>query len=285
MKYTKRLYLLLGLGVAVVLTSFVKYFNEECISCSETNAVKVKPESLVNKTNQDIELKFKITEHFDDLSIKDKSKWIKKTYEDEWCIAEKELKRADADYAENELKDWYKLQGKALIRPGSSSGYSIPEKNGSIQYYEGLPLEQLEVLAYEGNKWAMVAFVKNSFADRKKQFEISGRMLVSGASYPALEFLVTDSLVLAMNSNSPEEANANVKKALIYVFWGLENYNNAAFNTFVAVTSQEFFIDKPMHNSLIINANADIKKGTEKLNNLINKLKIIIMLHLIPLLQ
>jgi hypothetical protein len=37
-------------------------------------------------------------------------------------------------------------------------------------------------------------------------------MLVSGASYPALEFLVTDSLVLAMNSNSPEEANANVKK-------------------------------------------------------------------------
>lgn len=91
----------------------------------------------------------------------------KKQYSEDWCIADKELNDTDLVYANSEVNDWNLLQGKARAK---DPYFAIEDElhypnNIMIAPYEALPLEELRELAVNGDKWAMVAYVQNPFAD------------------------------------------------------------------------------------------------------------------------
>ncbi|MGZ9898006.1 hypothetical protein [Shewanella gaetbuli] len=169
-----------------------------------------------------------------------------KKYSDDWCIADIELNEEDLRYANDQVNDWNVFQGKARIKsPNSSYAEEVGYPNNNlIISYEELPLEELRELAVNGDKWAMVAYVQNPFADNKTKDEIAKELLIIGASHYALEQLVLSSISSAKTSYRKagevnQETLDHIVEAVKYVYWGAQNYNFGGVGPFISNVSRE----------------------------------------------
>jgi hypothetical protein len=266
--------------IIVVAVSIAQYTDGFCILCSKSNDVVIQPsskpeqnaikkEAKNNSGNED-------NKNSQIVSIL-KSKFIKKAYEDEWCNARAELNEVDANFAKTELNDWFELQGKYRAKyRASSANESFYANNSLISSYEALPVNELESLAFQGDRFAMVTFVQTGrYSDRAKQNEISKKMLVQGVPYFALEHLTVGLISAAQSSyrrsGSVEEAKEYLKNALVYVFWGLENYNESAFQAFIATTSDSDMTKNYPLETLLAESGPDIKKRVAALSKWIQQ--------------
>ncbi len=169
-----------------------------------------------------------------------------KQYSEDWCIADIELNERDLAYAKTEVNDWNVFQGKARAKSPTSSyveevGYP---NNSLIISYEDLPLEEQRQLALKGDKWAMVAYVQNPFADNETKDEIAKELLVIGASYYAIEQLVLSSISSAKTSyrkagEANQETLDHIVEAVKYVYWGAQNYSFGGVGPFISNVSRE----------------------------------------------
>ena len=277
MKYTKKFWFLMFLGVIVIAFLRFSYFSKECISCKLLNETKNEFDNFSAKSNKLSPFVSKNTENLNIGGNKPQLKLAKKHYDDEWCIAKIELSESDYHYAQSQIEVWDELQGKSRAKsPYSSHANEMDYPNNSlIASYEALPLEQLESLAYSGDKWAMVTFVQNIFADEKQKDEIAKNLFVQGASYYALEHLVIHSLSAAKTSyrlsGSTQESIEHIKDALVYVYWGLENYSDGGLNPYLGIISREpFKTDLPV-NMLLADSEKEIKSRYEELTQQIKE--------------
>ncbi len=270
--------------VAIIFLS-VGYSSDECLTCENTNEsaaniieinTKAQPAdragSLSHKASNKL-VDNGITEKVElSAMTTNKASPPKKNYEDEWCFPDVELNESDNLYAQTQAEEWNRIIGKASFREDPFEFHMderyFPNVN-LMKPYEALPLEQLEALAFNDDKWAMVAFVQHSLADQGKKSEIAKRLLVQGASYYALKHLVRRSLVtakLSYDEGSRRESAEHIKEAFIYAYWGLNNFSEGGFATFTALTAKEaLFIELPVE-SLLTEAEQDLRERYEKLD-------------------
>ncbi|MFT6919708.1 MAG: hypothetical protein ACJA2G_002345 [Cognaticolwellia sp.] len=248
--------LLLG-GAALSVICYT-YFSGNCLSCAEIegtvdNSKTLSAKFVVAKTNltkesaSTILIESRSEQALISQSTNQKIRNLpkEKQYADDWCIADIELNERDFAYAKTQVNDWNILQGESRAKsPYSSyveeSGYP---NNSLIVSYEELPLAELRELAVKGDKWAMVAYVQNPFADNKTKDEIAKELLIQGASYYALEHLVLSSISAAKTSyrkgGADKETLEHIVEAVKYVYWGAENYNLGGVGPFVSNISRE----------------------------------------------
>lgn len=201
----------------------------------------------------------------------------RKQYSDDWCIADIELNEKDLGYANAQVNDWNIFQGKARTKsPYTSYAEELGYPNNNlIQSYEELPLEELKELAFNGDKWAMVAYIQNPFADNETKDEIAKELLVIGASYYALEQLVLSSISSAKTSyrkagEANQETLDHIVEAAKYVYWGAQNYNFGGVGAFISNVSREpLKSDLPME-LLLPSMEDKIKSSYQELSSWVN---------------
>lgn len=193
-----------------------------------------------------------------------------KAYEDDWCDGNTELSEEDLLFAQSELINWHKTIGNVSIHNPNH------ELASYVAAYKDLPIEELQSLALEGDKWAMVAYVQDSRVDdeQKPQYKnrIAKRLMVQGESYYAIGHLVSKLMGAAMieHVTKGEEAAINrLSDALAYMYWGLEHYNHGGVRPFLSYTDgREIFGEElPLEVAL---AKAE-EKAKYKLSVLINR--------------
>lgn len=204
----------------------------------------------------------------------------KKHYDDDWCFAKNELSESDYDFAQTELKDWERLIGKARAGNSVMAGrdeVSFPN-NSFIESYEELPIEELQVLALQGDKWAMITYLQDerpSFNEGNKfKDKFANELLVQGGSYYALQHIVLNLLGEARTSlrqSNKEKAIEHITDALAYAYWGLEHYNDAGLGSFIAITSGERFKKTLLLDEVLPYAVESVRSKLAKLTESINE--------------
>jgi len=290
MKYlsNKLLLSIIG-GVILSLISYI-YFSQKCIFCTEignsknlSTGLAIQEENLASrntsknliadKNNQD-QVSHSINHEARNLP---KRKPREKQYSDNWCIADLELSDRDLGYAKTQVNDWNVLQGKARSKSPytSHAGEEGYPNNSLILSYEELPLEELRKLAIKGDKWAMVTYVQNPFADNEIKDEVAKDLLVQGASYYALEHLVLSSISAAKTSFRKEGANQetinHITEAVKYVYWGANNYNLGGVGPFVSNVSREPLKSNLPMDILLPSLENEIRSSYKELTSWVNR--------------
>ncbi|ACJ30313.1 hypothetical protein swp_3623 [Shewanella piezotolerans WP3] len=171
----------------------------------------------------------------------------RKSFDDAWCNAVKELSPEDIILAESQVADWDEYQGRASMKSASEINLDDANhpNNSFVVSYQELPKAELKELASAGDKWAMVTLVQEAYGDKEFKYQIAKQLLVEGASYYALEYLVIQELSAAKSSyrrsGDTKEATDHIISALTYAFWGVENYNIAGLSTYLGVSSRGYF--------------------------------------------
>lgn len=201
----------------------------------------------------------------------------KKHYDDDWCAANDELSESDLMYARSELLRWHHTLGMASIGVDKTSNkhMEIYPNYVYVEPYESLPIDELQSLAFEGNKWAMVAFVQDDRGDVNAQEKVAKELLVHGASYYALDFLTMKSLSSASSKSHldyPEqEVVDHIIDALAYVYWGLDSYNEGGLNSYIRHASTNSLKSILPFEKVFLEADEQVNQRLEKLTNQIAK--------------
>ena len=209
-------------------------------------ATKVQNKALIaeNSTISDKEFHFRRI-------INKRFKFSKKDYDEQWCHPKYELNESDYQFAQTELKDWQRVIGFARAGNSAMAGrdqISFPN-NSYIEPYEALPLEQLQALALQGDKWAMVTYMQDGSsiygeAGRIKD-KIANELLIQGVSYYALGHIVSNLIgearISIEQSQNKEQAIEHIADALAHAYWGLEHYSDDGLNSFFAIAFHERF--------------------------------------------
>ena len=201
----------------------------------------------------------------------------KKHYDDDWCIANEELSESDLLYAKAELKDWYEALGMASIGIDKTSSKHVENYSNYVyvEPYESLPINELQTLALDGNKWAMVAFVQDDRADFSYREEVAKQLMVQGASYYALQYLtmksLSDAYTKANSENSEQDVTKHIVDALVYVFWGLESYNEGAIDVFLQLASTPVYKEHLPFEKVFLESSNQVNQRLEELKNWILK--------------
>lgn len=196
---------------------------------------------------------------------------------EDWCIAEIELSESDKIIAKTQVDDWYEQQGRARAKsPAMSYADELSYPNNSlIESYEALTLQELESLAINEDKWAMITLVQNPFADQNVKEEVAKKLLIQGASYYAIEYLVIQSLTSAKTSyrvsDSIDDSIGHIIDALVYVYWGLEHYNDGGLTPFIGITSREPFKTELTVDILLNRYEGEVKSRYSELSNWIQE--------------
>ena len=204
----------------------------------------------------------------------------KKHYDDDWCIANEELSESNLLYAKVELKDWYEALGMAGIGIDKTSSKHVENYSNYVyvEPYESLPINELQTLALNGNKWAMVAFVQDDRADFSYREDVANQLMVQGASYYALKFLtmksLSDAYTKASSEHSEEDVMKHIVDALAYVYWGLESYNEGAINVFLQLYSTPVYKEHLPFEKVFLESSKQVNQRLEELNNWILKERI-----------
>lgn len=202
--------------------------------------------------------------------------WSKKEFEDDWCLARAELSMADQMLAQTEQQDWEVLLGKATVKQHDSPQYaqSWYANNEYMHAYESLPAEELQIIAEQGDKWAMVAFVQHGRAKAAIKDEIAKKLLIQGASYYAIDRLVTSALVDAQvyaDKRNMEATTESVIEAMAYMYWGLEHYNDGGLISFIAITASEPFASQFPVASVLKDSQQAIEQRLQEIKQSVDK--------------
>jgi hypothetical protein len=204
---------------------------------------------------------------------------VKKSFDDDWCIASDDLNEADFEYAKALEEDWHQYIGRAFAKNSGGAIYHDDThypNNTSVASYQELPIEELQQRALDGDKWAMVAFIQNWYGDQDIKKEVAHELLVLGASYHAIEYFIMEELVAAKASfrrgEQVEKSTEHLVNAIAYVMLGLRDYNLSALTAYVSNISQdEIFQEYLNPTSLLGNAQGDIRARYIELTKSINQ--------------
>jgi hypothetical protein len=204
----------------------------------------------------------------------DKSRNLK-SFDGDWCIAANELSQDDFNYAQTELRDWeeYIGSGFAKSQTNITADDSFYANNAYVASYQELALDDLEQRALDGDKWAMITFVQKWSANEevlRVQREVAQQLLIEGASYHAIEFLILDELTAAeityAETRNIEDSAEHLKSAIAYVMLGLRDYNKSALTAYVGSVSRKETFQEVLNPSVILtDAQGDIREKYEGL--------------------
>ncbi|MFC3120851.1 hypothetical protein [Agaribacter flavus] len=211
-----------------------------------------------------------------DFSIKEIDKSISNyiSIDDDWCEPEEELNDKDIQYAATIEQDWNEYVGLSYREmPDIGYGDEVFDRyNGYIAPYTDLPIDELEKLALGGNKWAMVAYVQDDrfIVSPPEQKEVARQLLITGASYHAVSFLILEELVEAQanfrKTKSYETSREHLINAIAYLFFGLQNYHTSALNAYFGnISSNEMFTGVLNPSYVLAGAEEEIKARYESL--------------------
>ncbi|MCL1137590.1 hypothetical protein [Shewanella pneumatophori] len=170
-----------------------------------------------------------------------------KRFDSGWCVEDLELSSADRLLAESQIEDWDEYRGRARVKTASSINLDDADypNNFFVAPYQELAISELEALAMSGDKWAMVTLVQVSQGDLNLKHKVAKQLLIQGASYYALEYLVIEALSAAKNSyrqtGNIEQSHEHIIDALSYVYFGLNTYSTAALTPYLAITSSGYY--------------------------------------------
>ncbi len=176
---------------------------------------------------------------------------VKKPLESDWCVAQDELAESDFKYVLELEQDWFQFKGRAeakLTNESLSHEDSFYPGNEFVSAYQELPIESLEKQAFAGDKWAMITYLqKSGFRQRDKAKEIAEKLLVSGASYHAISFLIVNELARAKTSyrktQNAKLAAEHLSRAISYTLFGLREYDDSALSAYFGVITEHPFND------------------------------------------
>ena len=244
---------------------------------------KILPAIQLEQTNEQPVRSVKVTKESLELDPEPEAsnkQQAKKSYEDDWCYAKGELNESDYSFAKNEYNDWLVTIGKAAAGNPRTSHLDeriFPNSN-LIESYESLPVEQLQALAFQGNKWAMVAFVQNKKANDEVKNKIAKKLMVNGASYYALKYLVINSLteaqVSAERKDDFETTKGHLTDALAYAYWGLEYYNIGGFQTFYSLAFSDRYRAQMPIDTILVNSVDEVNEKLAKLNQWVSQQRV-----------
>lgn len=169
---------------------------------------------------------------------------------DEWCLPFEQLDRRDQRFVAQLQQDWNEYSGVSYYNM-DDIGYGdeiFDLTNFYIEPYKDLPVDDLETLALEGNKWAMVAYlqVARFVTITDEQRQVAHQLMVIGASYHAVGFLIIDELVLAKaifrKTKNHNLARKHLINAVAYALIGIDSYHISALTAYVSnISSDETF--------------------------------------------
>ena len=204
---------------------------------------------------------------------------VKKAFDENWCVASDELNETDFNYALTLEQEWLQYIGRASAKTTGKAIYhddTFYPDNAFVASYQELPIEELEGLAFDGDKWAMIAFVQRaSFLERDKATEISNRLLVSGASYHAVEYLILNELASASSSykltNKFDKAAEHMVNAVAYTMIGIKDYHPSALSSYISNVSDKELFEGVIDPSFLLEGKQD--KVREKYLELVESIE------------
>ena len=250
------------------------------ITVKESPEPATKAQNKANKASVAEDLTVSNKElHFRRL-INKRFKFSKKNYDEQWCYPKYELSQSDYQFAQTELKDWQRLIGLARAGNSAMAGrdqISFPN-NSYIESYEALPFEQLQALALQGDKWAMVTYMQDEGSDYgevgKIKDKIANELLIQGGSYYALDHIVSDLIGearMSIEQSNEEQAIEHIADALAHAYWGLEHYSDSGLDAFIAVAFHDDFSSIMKMEEVLPQSVDKVRNKLAELTNSINE--------------
>ena len=277
MNYKKLISIVLLLIGVFIIGKWITYNSpEDSLRIADTSNIRINEPEALKSTEKQLTNNLNVEK----TSVKNPQINKKKSLNDDWCNAKEELSLDDFNYITAEYNDWQIHLGKARIKDDYFIGFNddglVLPNNEYVESYQELSVDKLEERAFEGDKWAMVAFLqKGTFNQRKKKTEIANRLLVQGASYYAINSLVINELVFAKANyrrNEQEKTVEHMVNVVAYIMLGLKDYNESGLNTYLAAMTQDEQFLGPLAPSLVLaDSEDDIKARYLELKHSINQ--------------
>ncbi|MDC8831302.1 hypothetical protein [Alteromonas gilva] len=281
-KYKKSIYICAGLvGIGIIVFFYGSHLindNDSILLTPDTNSVSDEVQSReINQTELDKTKQTKANQsNYSQVSDESRQRDIsnseddkinksRSSLEDDWCVPSEQLSDKNKLFLAAIQQDWNEAQGVAYANmPDVGYGDEIYDLSSAyITPYLEMDIHKLESLALRGEKWPMIAYLQRAKALSRRPIErkVANELLVSGATYHAIEFLVKDELVQAKSSYRKTKKIENSKKHLVnavaYTMLGLQNYNTSALTAYVGNVSRDEMLSTILNPSLILNESDD----------------------------
>ena len=187
------------------------------------------------------------------------------TLDDNWCIPREQLSHEDVSYLAKIQQDWNEIQGLALANtPDVGYGDELYDQSSAyIDSYFAMEIDDLEGLALNGDKWAMIAYLQKpkALSRRSREREVAKELLISGATYHAIEFLIRDEFLQAKtsfrNTKNAEGSRTHLVNAAAYTMLGLKYYNTSALTAYASMVANDEMFKSFLNPSLILSESND----------------------------
>jgi hypothetical protein len=187
------------------------------------------------------------------------------TLDDNWCIPREQLSHEDVSYLAKIQQDWNEIQGLAPANtPDVGYGDELYDQSSAyIDSYFAMEIDDLEGLALNGDKWAMIAYLQKpkALSRRSREREVAKELLISGATYHAIEFLIRDEFLQAKtsfrNTKNAEGSRTHLGNAAAYTMLGLKYYNISALTAYVSMVANDEMFNSFLNPSLILSESND----------------------------
>lgn len=182
------------------------------------------------------------------------------TLEDDWCFPSEQLSDKDRLYLATKQQDWNQSQGVAYANlPEIGYGDEINDLSAAhIEPYLEMEINKLESLALDGVKWAMVAYLQRAkpLSSRPTEREVANELLITGATYHAVEYLIIDELAQAKSifrkTKNSKDSKKHLVNAVAYTMLGLQNYNLSALTAYIGNVSRDEMFRNVLNPSTIL---------------------------------
>lgn len=189
-------------------------------------------------------------------------------FEQDWCIANQDLSSTDLTYLQTVERDWNEQIGLSSIAIPSHIG-----EGAFTESYRYLPAEELERLALNGDKWAMVTYIQKISVppNINTKNKVARELLVHGANHYALSYFIRTEFLSAKSvykqTKDISKASEHLKSALVYVLYSMEVGNAKLLDIFVnMLLTDDVFNDKFELGILLGNhAEGELQQDLEKL--------------------
>jgi len=187
------------------------------------------------------------------------------TLDDNWCIPREQLSHEDVSYLAKIQQDWNEIQGLAPANtPDVGYGDELYDQSSAyIDSYFAMEIDDLEGLALNGDKWAMIAYLQKpkALSRRSREREVAKELIISGATYHAIEFLIRDEFLQAKtsfrNTKNAEGSRTHLGNAAAYTMLGLKYYNISALTAYVSMVANDEMFNSFLNPSLILSESND----------------------------
>ncbi|SHF82554.1 hypothetical protein SAMN05216361_0535 [Marisediminitalea aggregata] len=187
------------------------------------------------------------------------------TLDDNWCVPREQLSSEDVSYLAKIQQDWNEIQGIApAYTPDVGYGDELYDQSSAyIDSYLAMEIDNLEDLSLSGDKWAMIAYLQKpkALSRRSREREVAKELLISGATYHAIEFLIRNEFLQAKtsfrNTKNAEGSRTHLVNAAAYTMLGLKYYNTSALTAYASMVANDEMFKSFLNPSLILSESND----------------------------